>query len=96
MGLPFGASAELVVNPDRESGVYRAGDVVRGTVEWAGDSSPPEAATYVFKLGGLVEVSQGSLEMENGVAHLEAKIDTPNTFGWVTQTGPPKRLVWMG
>ncbi len=80
MGLPFGASAEFVVNPDRESGVYRAGDVVRWTVEWAGDSSLPEAATYVFKLGGLVEVSQGSLEMENGVAHLEAKIDTPNTL----------------
>ena len=69
---------QMVITPDKPSGVYQVGDTVRWTVEWKGTNAP--AAHYTFKSGGLTDVGQGDLNFSNGIASLETKFDAPGTM----------------
>ncbi|MCF3652279.1 acetylxylan esterase [Synoicihabitans lomoniglobus] len=71
----------MVVRPDRETGVYWAGETVPWTVTWDSDTDQPApAATYLFKLGGMTEAGSGNVEFVDNVAHLEAPIEEPNAL----------------
>jgi cephalosporin-C deacetylase len=73
------AAQQLVVSPDKPSGVYAAGDTVRWTIAWRRDAAPP-AARYVMKSGGLKEVVRGDVTFAGNVATLESKFDAPGTM----------------
>ena len=72
------AAQQMVITPDKPSGVYQVGDTVHWTVEWKGTNAP--AAHYTFKSGGLTDVGQGDLSFSNGIASLETKFDAPGTM----------------
>src|SRR5687768_5361108 len=71
---------QLVVTPDRETGVYAVGDSVRWTARWKGATAAPPAARYTVKSGGLREVGSGDLAFAGNVATMESKFDAPGTM----------------
>src|SRR5581483_2096826 len=68
----------VVIAPDRESGVYHVGDTVHWTIEWKGTNLP--AARYTFKSGGLSNVGSGQLQFTNNLAHVDSRLEEPNTM----------------
>ena len=72
------AAQQMVITPDKPSGVYQVGDTVHWTVEWKGTNTP--AARYTFKSGGLKDVGQGDLSFSSGIAGLETKFAAPGTM----------------
>ena len=72
------AAQQMVITPDKPSGVYQVGDAVHWTVEWKGTNA--STVRYTFKRGGLTDVGQGDLSFSNGIANLETKFDAPGTM----------------
>src|SRR5688572_10074997 len=70
---------QIVVSADKPDGVYAAGDTVRWTFEWQGDSDAP-AARYVLKRDGLTQVGKGDLRFDGKRATLETKFDQPGAM----------------
>jgi len=72
-------AAQMVVAPDRFSGVYQVGDTVHWLVEWKGESNAP-TAHYALKSGGQTDVGHGNLIFNNNIATLETKFTLPGTM----------------
>src|SRR5829696_7260986 len=75
-----GRAQQLVIQPDKKSGVYAVGETVRWTATWKGESARPSAARYTLKSGGLKEVGQGDLAFTGNTATVESKFDAPGTM----------------
>jgi uncharacterized protein len=85
---------QLVVTPDRASGIYQAGDTVHWRVEWKDKTNPPPVHYQLLK-GQLTEAGQGDVNFTNNVAGLEARLDAPGTMlvvaTWKTAEGKAVR-----
>ena len=86
----FCQAQQLVVAPDRASGVYQVGDAVHWRVEWKDKTNPPPVHYRLLK-GQLTEAGQGDINFTNNAAGLEAKLDAPGTMlvvaTWKTAEG---------
>jgi cephalosporin-C deacetylase-like acetyl esterase len=77
---PFTSLAQpMAVSPDKVSGVYRVGDIVRWTVMWTG-SGPPPVAHYTLKADGVKVIRNGALRFFSGRARLGTRIASPETL----------------
>lgn len=75
----IGWTQTISVTPDKADGVYQAGDTVQWTIKWQGETPPP-AARYTLKSGGLTTVGEGELSFANNIATLQLKFEAPNTL----------------
>ena len=67
---------EFSVQPDRESGIYKAGETVKWTIEVKGEAAAVAALqspTYQIKSGGLNVSRQGPLQLTDGKTTIEAQ-----------------------
>jgi len=71
---------EIIVKPERDSGIYSAGEKIQWSVQVKGDAAGVKDARYLVKTGGLATVQQGALEVAQGKASVEASLDRP---GWL-------------
>ena len=75
----FCQAQEIVVAPDKASGVYQVGDTVHWTVEWKGAAAAPPAH-YTLKSGGAKEVGNGDLTFRNHIATIDTKFEGAETL----------------
>src|SRR5512133_252046 len=71
---------ELSVRPERESGIYQAGETAKWIVEVKGDAASLASPTFRIKPGGLKVAQEGPLQLSGSTATIEAKADEP---GWI-------------
>jgi cephalosporin-C deacetylase len=70
---------QLVITPDKSTGVYQVGETVHWRIEWTGSTNAPPARYRLLK-GEMTDAGQGSLDFSNQVAWLETKFDAPGTM----------------
>jgi cephalosporin-C deacetylase-like acetyl esterase len=92
----FCCAQQIVITPDKPTGVYRVGDNVHWRLEWTdGSDAPP--AHYQFLLGGLTDAGQGNLSFSNGVANLETRFNAPGAIlaevKWKSGNGKEQRAL---
>ena len=76
VGIQSVSADDLVITPDRESGIYDAGETAGWTFTWEGETpSPP--SHYEIKQGGLTILDEGRLQFSSGAARLEFKFSNP-------------------
>ncbi|MCX6365744.1 MAG: acetylxylan esterase [Armatimonadetes bacterium] len=78
-------AARFRITADHVDGVYRVGETVRWSVQWAGEGPAPEKIDYVVKRGGLTEQSKGSLALAQGTGTVEARFEKPGALLLVLQ-----------
>lgn len=82
--LPTIAAAGLTIDvtPDRETGVYDAGQTVTWKIEVKNSDGPAPAGTVNYRVlsGGLNEISSGSIPLENGVAQVQSSRKDPGVL----------------
>lgn len=71
---------EFSVRPDRETGIYQAGETVKWTVEIKGDATALTSPKFAIKPGGQNASKQGPLELTDGKMVIEAQSANP---GWI-------------
>lgn len=84
-----GCAQQVEVTPDHADGVYKLGETVRWRVSGAGEN-------YKFnvKQGGLTEITNGVLQVTDGTATIEAKLNEPGTLlATVTGAGRSNRAL---
>lgn len=59
----------LVVTPDRSSGIYAVGETAGWTFTWEGETPPP-SSRYEIKKGGRTILEEGHLKFSNDVARV--------------------------
>jgi cephalosporin-C deacetylase-like acetyl esterase len=69
---------QLAVTPQKATGIYNVGEVIRWQVNLKGNTSITEV-NYSIKKGGLKELTQGTLKLVDGAGVIEAKLDEPGT-----------------
>ncbi len=74
LGLPcaHALAQEIVVRPDRESGIYQAGERARWNLELKGDAASLGEVRYRVKAGGLNAAQEGVVKFSEGKASIEA------------------------
>jgi cephalosporin-C deacetylase-like acetyl esterase len=70
---------EMVIAPDKATGVYQIGDTVHWTVEWTGRADAP-TAHYTLKSYGAKEVGSGDLKFTGHFAKLDTKFEASGTL----------------
>jgi cephalosporin-C deacetylase-like acetyl esterase len=70
---------DLVVTPEKASGIYEPGEKIRWRIEWKGDE-PVTSADYTLKEGQIKTLSDGTVPLEAGVGTLEASLDKPGSL----------------
>ncbi len=79
MALAITAPAvELIIAPDRATGVYEPGQTVTWTIT-AKDAAPADLK-YSVKSGGMVEIAKGVLAFVDGKATVSASLNEPGTL----------------
>lgn len=74
---------EFSIRPDRENGMYQAGETVKWTIELKGEPAAVAALqspTYRIKTGGLKVSKEGPLQLTEGKTTIEAQSADP---GWL-------------
>jgi len=74
------SAQEISIRPDRETGIYNAGEKATLNVKVSGDAAALTPPAYVLKSGGLKTVREGTLEFRDGRASVEVASDAP---GWM-------------
>ncbi|MCC6755313.1 MAG: acetylxylan esterase [Solirubrobacterales bacterium] len=69
---------QIVVKPEHDLGVYRAGQVIRWNIELKGVEA--SETSYQLKKGGLTELSRGKVDLSDGKGQIEATLSEP---GWL-------------
>ena len=72
-------AAEWAVSQGNPTGIYKPGETIAWHFELKG-APAVTAATYTLKNGGLTVTKEGTIELTNGVAILEASLDGPGTI----------------
>lgn len=73
-------TARYTVRADRARGVYKVGETVRWSVQWAGEGPAPASVDYTIKRGGLTEVTKATLALTSGQGTIEARFAKPETL----------------
>lgn len=76
------------VESGKPGGVYKAGEKIVWHISVTGDgASDISRISYVIKAGQMKEIGKGDLTLQNGVADLEATLDTPGSvLAYLTAT----------
>ncbi|MBE2212422.1 MAG: acetylxylan esterase [Opitutaceae bacterium] len=72
-------TAAFSLEPDRDDGVYEAGQTVRWTITWDGEAVPADAR-YRVSRGQLVESAAGSLAFTERIARVESTFTGPGSL----------------
>ncbi len=76
-----GFSQELTLRSDRTNGVYDVGQTIVFRVNVRGDGAAAVTrARYALKTGGLTLLREGEIELRDGGATLDARLDEPGTI----------------
>ena len=67
---------DLLIAPDRETGIYDAGETAGWTFRWEGEAPPP-SPRYEIKQGGLTVLDAGQLQFSNDAARVAFTLSTP-------------------
>jgi cephalosporin-C deacetylase-like acetyl esterase len=89
-------SAQLVVTPDLDGGVYEVRQIVHWHMDWRG-RDPAPAVEYSVKRGGMTEIDKGELILTNNHARVDTKCDGPGTLLleaiWKAKDGSERKSV---
>jgi cephalosporin-C deacetylase len=69
----------LAVTLEKADGVYEIGQTIQWQIK-CGGAEPAAEADYTLRRGGLIELSKGTLPLNDGAATLEASLDEPGTL----------------